>query len=103
MSSILESVDWGKPALSLLSQCNDLDPDLPAVMHLRHTERLLKELGTPDNFTQVSTEQGKKAAYEFGTSLPNDRQYRFYHTYLERTKETAMEIKEGISFNNARA
>ncbi len=37
--SVLESVEWGKPALSLLSQCKQLDTNLPAVMHIRHTER----------------------------------------------------------------
>jgi len=103
MVSVLESVEWGGPALSLLSRCDDLDPDLPAVMHLRHTERPMKELASPENFAQVSTEQGKKAAYEFGTRLPLDRRYRFYHTYLERTKETAEEIKEGIVDNGGRA
>lgn len=102
MPSVLESVEWGKSALSLLSQCRQLDPDLPAVMHIRHTER---PNATPEDVEQarktgrshiLSTEKGKEAAYEFGTRLPIDRTYRFYHTSADRTKETAEKIHEAL-------
>jgi len=100
MPYTLESVEWGNPALRLLAQCNDLDPNKPAIMHIRHTERPMTGLGNPGEFTQVSTEIGKKAAYELGSSLPTDRNYRFYYTYMERTKETVQEINDGIASNN---
>lgn len=99
MSSILKSVEWGKPALSLLSQCKELDPNLPAVMHIRHTERPTIEPGSPDGFKIVSTERGKKAAHEFGANLPPSRRYRLYHTYMERARETAENINKGILGN----
>ena len=83
MPSILESIEWGEPALQLLAQCRNLDPDKPAVMHLRHTERPMTGLGNPDEFKQVSMEAGKKVAHEFGERLPSKRNYRFYYTYME--------------------
>jgi len=103
MSSVLESVEWGNPVLSLLSHCPELDPNIPAIMHLRHTERPMLTVGSPDNYEQRSTELGKKAAYELGTKLPTNRNYRIYHTLIERTKETAIEIKKGIASNNVSA
>ncbi len=42
---ILESVEWSGPALSLLGHCTELDPDRPAIMHVRHTERTSLEHG----------------------------------------------------------
>lgn len=102
MTSILESVEWGKPALALLAQCNELDTELPAVMHIRHTER---PNATPEDMERarrtgrshiLSTEKGKEAAYEFGTRLTLDRTYRFYHTPVDRTKETAEKIHEAL-------
>ena len=102
MPSILESVEWGEPALQLLAQCHELDPNKPAIMHLRHTERPMTGLGNPDEFKQVSTESGKKAAYEFGERLPSKRNYRFYYTYMERTRETVQEINDGILANRGK-
>ena len=68
MSSILESVEWGKSALTLLAQCNKLDPNLPAVMHIRHTERPRIRLDSKDGDRILSTELGRNAAYEFDFS-----------------------------------
>jgi len=100
MPSVLESVEWGKPALTLLSKCKQLDPNLPAVMHVRHTERPIEEPGSPDVHKIISTEQGRQAAREFGASLPHSRSYRLYHTNIERTRETAVNICEGILAND---
>ena len=100
---VLESVEWGHPILNILSHCKDLDPNLPAVMHIRHTERPMNPLGSPEGFTLLSTEQGKQAAYQHGTLLPTNRKYRLYHTVLERTKETATEIQKGLASNNVEA
>jgi hypothetical protein len=50
MGSVIESVGWGKPALKLLSRCEKLDQNAPAVMHIRHTERpdaTLESMGVP--------------------------------------------------------
>jgi broad specificity phosphatase PhoE len=91
MSSILESVEWGKPALTVNAMCSRLVQDLPAVMHIRHSER-------PTNLgIQVSiTETGERAAYEFGSNLTDGRTYRIYHSYVDRSRETAEQIHRGI-------
>ncbi|UCD46039.1 MAG: histidine phosphatase family protein [Candidatus Bathyarchaeota archaeon] len=95
MVQVLGSVDWGGPALALLAHCSSLDGERPAVIHIRHTERpLIEEM--VDGKTTVSTETGKEAAYEFGRSLPCSRRYRFFHSYYERARETAVKIHEGV-------
>jgi broad specificity phosphatase PhoE len=102
MSSVLEAVEWGKPALSLLSQCKNLDPKLPAILHIRHTERPIGTQKSMDYARKqgksmlLSTERGKQAAIEFGAKLPKNRVYRIFHTNVERTIETAEKIHEGL-------
>ena len=107
MSSVLDSVKWSKPALALLKQCTNIDPNLPAVMHIRHTER---PKATEESFklsiktgksTLYSTEKGKQAAYEFGKMLPDNRQYRIYHSPIDRSRETAEKIHEGLLYRQA--
>jgi broad specificity phosphatase PhoE len=45
----------------------------------------------------ISTPTGIAAAKEFGSRLPHERNYRLFHTYVHRAKETADAIREGIS------
>ena len=94
MGSRLESAQWGKPALQLLSQCDELDPQRPAVMHVRHTERFDSFKGSDGRM--ASTSRGREAAAEFGEALSLRRRYRLYHTYLDRTRETVEEMQRGI-------
>lgn len=101
MSSVLKSVGWGEPALSLLSQCRKIDHSLPAVMHIRHSER---PPITPSSLVGTSlTDQGRNAAFEMGTLLPRDRSYRLYHSALDRAIETAEEIYRGLRSIDAEA
>ena len=93
---ILESVEWSGPALSLLGHCTELDPDRPAIMHVRHTERTSLEHGGASGDDMLSTSSGIAAATEFGARLPIDRRYRLYHTYVQRASETAGAIRDGI-------
>lgn len=95
MTRILGSVDWGRAALELLSHCLALDDDKPTVMHIRHTERYVID-DISKGRAALSTPLGKKAAYELGMNLPAGWDYRFYHTYYERTQETAERMHEGI-------
>jgi broad specificity phosphatase PhoE len=67
------------------------------MMHIRHTERLRAMPGDDP----LSTEQGLRAAYEFGASLPTGRRYRLWHTYIERSRETCLAIKSGLESNKA--
>lgn len=102
MDRILEDVEWGGPTLSLLSSCRDLLEDLPAVMHIRHSERpRMGELGVGRQ--ALLTPNGKQAAYEFGGGLPSSRRYMLYYTYLGRTEETAQQIHQGILDNGGQS
>ena len=96
MVDVLSSTEWGKAALDLLSRCNLLDPRRPAIMHVRHTERpVIDAIGSGRGM--LSTARGKEAAVEFGACLPEGKKYRLFHTYYERTQETAEKIHEGIT------
>jgi len=102
MSSILETVEWGKPAQTLLSYCNQVNPELPIIMHIRHTERpkateeTMKQAQKNGTSPLYSTERGKQAAYEFGQKLPKNKIYNIYHSPVKRTIETAEKIHEGL-------
>jgi broad specificity phosphatase PhoE len=102
MSSVLESVKWGKASLQLIDQMKDIDPDKPAVLHIRHSERY--SLSTSQATLGIAlTETGKQASYEYGEKLPTNRTYHHYHTISGRTKETASNIHQGILDNNCKS
>jgi len=100
MARVLKSVSWGKPALSLLSQCKELDTSLPAAMHIRHSER--PQIQSRVERGAILTITGKEAAFEFGVNLPKDRKYRLFHTQSERARETAEKIHEGLQTQGAK-
>jgi broad specificity phosphatase PhoE len=88
MSLVLGSIQWGKPAFSLLNNIRSIDSK-PAIMHVRHSEKLL-----PDGVDL--TEKGVRAAYDFGKLLPPKRTYRVYHTERKRTRHTAKHIHQAL-------
>jgi len=94
MTSVLARVAWGAPALSLLANAERLLPGKPAIIHIRHTER--PGVTGPNSNTLLSTPNGKATAIEFGEGLPAGRSYRLYHTAVDRSKESAQSIIEGI-------
>jgi len=97
MTGILERVEWGGPALRLLSRCRRLDKDLPAIMHIRHSER--PRINNTGEMNANLNERGKETARDFGRKLPGGRRYRLYHSYYDRTRETAEEIHQGIQIS----
>jgi broad specificity phosphatase PhoE len=94
MIGVLDTVEWGGPALKLLAHCRNLDPELPAAMHIRHSER--PRIHNPDDLHAYLNETGKEAARDFGSRLPEGRLYRLHHSYFDRARETAEEILKGI-------
>ncbi|MGD2142578.1 MAG: histidine phosphatase family protein [Candidatus Bathyarchaeota archaeon] len=94
MVGVLESVKWGSPALNLLTHCQRLDAKLPAVMHIRHSER--PRINNTDELHVHLNSRGREAAYEFGSRLTGSRRYRLYHSSFDRTRETAEEIARGV-------
>jgi len=98
MPSVLESVEWGKSALELIQHVRELDPNAPAVLHIRHSERLPVSL-RQEGFNLSLTDRGVKTSYEFGSKLPVDRKYYLHHTDIDRTQMTAANIQKGIHDN----
>ena len=88
-----------------------LDPEKPAILHIRHTERAVlaeEDLHSPSAFSAaaaklVSTDVGKQAAFDFGASLPTNREYTLFHTPVARTLETAEYICQGIRSSGGKA
>jgi broad specificity phosphatase PhoE len=101
MPSVLKSVEWGVPALNLLSQHTQLDPNLPAIMHIRHSER--PQINSQEERKSIVTDVGKKAAYEFGANLPLIREYRIFYSTANRAIQTAQLIQKGLRSNSVRA
>lgn len=94
MTGVLDRVEWGGPALKLLAHCRALDPELPAAMHIRHSER--PRINNSDDLYAPLNERGREAARDFGSRLPGGRLYRLHHSYFDRARETAEEILRGI-------
>lgn len=101
MTTILGSADWGGPARSLLASLRELEPSLPAFVHMRHTER---PAYTPEASDRLaSTPGGREASVEFGRGLPADRKYRLSSTRVKRAVETASCIREGLESRGVQA
>jgi broad specificity phosphatase PhoE len=98
MNNVLNSVSWGKNVINLVKNSKNLDPERPAVMHIRHSERPQMDV-EKEAFKMALTPRGEKASHEFGKMLPVDRIYYFYHTDMERTVQTAEMMKKGIQEN----
>jgi broad specificity phosphatase PhoE len=94
MTGVLDWVEWGGPALKVLAHCRVLDLDIPAAMHIRHSER--PKIQNPDGLHALLNERGKEAARDFGSRLPEGRLYRLHHSYFDRARETAEGILCGI-------
>jgi hypothetical protein len=94
MTGVLGRVEWGTSARSILAGAKDLDPGKPALIHIRHTER--PGISGANSDVLLSTPAGKQAAIEFGEGLPKGRHYRLYHTIVDRSRESAESIREGI-------
>ncbi|MHA1720400.1 MAG: histidine phosphatase family protein [Promethearchaeota archaeon] len=94
----LKTVSWGKGALSLLAKLKNgnLIKKVPTILMLRHSEREEPEI-LEEIFNAPLTERGRKAAYEFGNNLPRKYNYHFFHSPVERCKNTAEEIRRGLS------
>src|SRR4030042_2037704 len=103
MDPVLESVEWGKHPLSLLSQMRNLDPKKPAFIHIRHSERPLIDFNKDEKLDTPLSKRGEKAAYQFGSNLPLGREYIIHHTDMDRTIKTAENIKQGIEDNDGTA
>ena len=94
----LKSVSWGKGAIKLLNTIknNHLLDNTPTIIMLRHSEREEPEK-LEEVFEAPLTERGRKTAFEFGKNLPKKFKYRIFHSPVGRCKNTALEIRKGVS------
>ena len=60
---------------------------------MRHADRPLESAG--NDLTRQISEEGRRAAYTFGQSLPCDGPKRFFSSPIDRCVETASLIEEG--------
>ena len=96
MSTILRNVKWGEKALTFLNkQMKMIQPDKPAIIYLRHSKADYGKFVKPSDGTL--TEQGEKAALEFGELLPENYRYRIFHSVYPRARITAEKIFEGLT------
>lgn len=107
---VLASLDWSGPARHLLESVKMLDSKTPAIMHIRHTarsnvsrEELERDSKRHELHNLRSTQIGVEAAIDFGSSLPRDRDYSLYHTWVPRSRETADGISRGVASVGGRA
>ncbi|MBN2335227.1 histidine phosphatase family protein [Candidatus Bathyarchaeota archaeon] len=98
MSSVLGSVDWGKPAVRFLEAFGRIDREKPAVVYLRHSQADYSDVKSPKD--GVLTEQGVKSSYEFGERLPKHFTYRLFHSPYPRAKISAEQVHRGLSGRN---
>ena len=93
--SVLDSCEWSGEARRLMDQIHTLQQGTNAMLFIRHSHRLD---GTSwEEIRQLRlTDEGKKAAEEFGAKLPLDKQFRLYYSPIERCKETAECFSKGI-------
>ena len=69
MSTILGNLKWGEKALTFLNKpIKMIQPDKPAIIYLRHSKADYSKFEKPSDGTL--TEEGEKAALEFGELLP---------------------------------
>ena len=97
---VLDSIDWGKPVLSLLSRFEGVDRGRPAVLIVRHSEVNYRTVD--DLIPAELMERGEETVREFGSRLPADLTYRMYHTSFTRTRQTAEGIAGGLKSNGAK-
>ena len=94
--SILDEYPWASEAQELLRKVAEIPRQTKVIMILRHSHR-----GEPSRLGMINdiplTEEGRLVAREFGTSLPEGRNYRIFYSEIERCKDTAQLIAEGLN------
>lgn len=71
-----------------------IQPDKPAIIYLRHSKADYSKSEKPSDGTL--TEEGEKAALEFGELLPENYRYRIFHSSYPRARITCEKIHEGL-------
>lgn len=90
--------EWKIKAKNLLDNLRKFPKNSPITLIMRHSARLTAEDIREDPKFRL-TEEGKRYAKYFGQHLPVNRSKRIYHSRIDRCKETAEGILEGLKRN----
>ena len=102
MPTILGKVKWGEKALTFLNiPVKMIQPDKPAIIYLRHSKADYSKFKKPSDGTL--TEEGEKAALEFGELLPENYRYRIFHSSYPRARITAEKIHQDLINRNVKS
>jgi len=95
MSSVLETVEWGKASVRFLNTTfKQIRKEKPAIVYLRHSKADYTNIESPKD--GVLMEQGIQTSKELGTKLPSDLKYRIFHSRYPRARITAEQIHQGL-------
>lgn len=92
--TILDEVKWSRGILSLAKHSFEIDKT-PAILLIRHSAREFTS-DIKDDAKCSLTNEGRLAAYDLGTKLNPNKNYRIYHSPINRCKDTAQNICEGL-------
>lgn len=90
-----QELKWTQNAQYLLSGLSRFSAHDKINVMIRHSERF-EIMTLRDNLEAPLTDNGKKMAYLFGTKLPKNRITRFFHSPVDRCRETAVCICHGF-------
>ena len=99
MSSVLETVEWGKNAIQFLNTAfKFINNEKPAIVYLRHSQADYTNVESPKD--GVLTELGIQTSKEYGSKLPSGFKYRIYHSKYPRARITAEQLHQGLAGQN---
>ena len=102
MPTVLGNVKWAEKALAFLNKpIKMIQTDKPAIIYLRHSKADYSKFKKPSDGTL--TEEGEKAALEFGELLPENYRYRIFHSSYPRARITAEKIHQGLINRNVKS
>lgn len=95
-NSIWKNADWTKEARLLLHGLNHFPKDSKITLIIRHSHR--NSIRTLSDMAGIRlTPLGHIIAKIFGSKLPRERSIRLFHSPIQRCRETAEDILEGLN------
>jgi hypothetical protein len=86
---------WTKEARKITSNLEKFPKDSKIVLMLRHSQRNEPEIMEKDADLSL-TQEGREIAKILGKKLPNERPIRLFHSRVDRCRNTAIEISNGL-------
>lgn len=94
----LQRYSWTSQAIELLQSLHEIPPTESAILFIRHSHR--NDGKTWDEIIHLLlTPEGMEGAKSFGEFLPRRPQFRIYYSQVQRCKQTAELIAQGLQEN----